>query len=103
MIEVILWLAVPVAFAAIVAFCSITLARLGGTLGQVTATIVVVALVGIAGHMLWAIARGAWPSVVPHLLILATLPIVFGQAAAIVRAADRPSRTGSTTGSKASR
>lgn len=44
----------------------------------------VLSIVGLADVMLVQIAFGAWPTLLPHLLIAATVPIVIWQVSRVI-------------------
>lgn len=87
MIETILWRALPIACSLAIAYASIKLAFLGRSVGQFLGAALTGAVLFAANYRL---AYG-WPSFLPHLTILATVSVLFAQAAAIVRAAERHS------------
>jgi hypothetical protein len=51
---------------------------------QAVAVVLVLSLVSYADMMLVMIALGAWPTYLPHLLIVATIPIVIWQVSRVI-------------------
>lgn len=79
--EVFLWIYLPIGLAAVAIALSVRSVMRVRSGAQIAAALFVIALSAMAAIMLVGMARGAWPTFIPHYMLAAALPVLAWQVA----------------------